>query len=56
MTSAIDPTVQAFLGLLGQESGSDPQRLRPFSGHTVRRAAKLVDGVVIDLDAPLEED
>ena len=56
MTSAIDPTVQAFLGLLEQEAGSDPQRLRPFGGRTVRRAAELVDGVVIDLDALLEED
>lgn len=56
MTSAIEPTVQAFLGFLEQEAASDPQRLRPFGGHTVQRAADLVDGVEIDLHAPLEED
>ena len=39
MISAIDPTVQAFLGFLEQEAASDPQRLRPFGGHIVQRAA-----------------
>lgn len=44
MTSAIDPTIQAFLGFLEEEAASDPQRLRPFGGHTVHLAADLVDG------------
>ncbi|MWB78507.1 hypothetical protein GLS40_10760 [Pseudooceanicola sp. 216_PA32_1] len=56
MISAIDPTVQAFLGFLEQEAASDPQRLRPFGGHIVQRAADLVEDVEIDLLAPFEED
>ncbi|SHJ12727.1 prlF antitoxin for toxin YhaV_toxin [Palleronia salina] len=56
MTSAIDPEAQAFLVFLEQEAPSDPQRLQPFGGHIVQRAADLVDGVEIDLHAPLEED
>lgn len=56
MTSAIDPTVQAFLGFLEQEAASDPQRLRPFGGHIVQRAADLVGDVEINLHASLEED
>jgi antitoxin PrlF len=56
MTSTIDPTVQVFLGFLEHEAASDPQRLRPFGGHIVQRAAGLVDGVEINLHAPLEED
>lgn len=56
MTLAIDPATQAFLAFLEQEAASDPQRLRPFGGHIVQRAADLVEGVEINLHAPLEED
>ncbi len=56
MTSAIDPTVETFLGFLEQEAASDPQRLRPFGGHIVQRAADLVEDIEIDLHAPLEKD
>jgi len=34
---------------------ANPQRLKPFGGETTRRAAELVDGVDIDLDAPLDD-
>ncbi len=52
----VDPAVQAFLGFLEREMISNPQRLKPFGGETPRRAAELVDGVEVDLDAPLEDE
>ena len=51
----VDPAVQAFLGFLEREMIANPQRLKPFGGETPRRAAELVDGVDIDLDAPLDD-
>lgn len=50
----VDPAVQAFLGLLEREMVANPQRLKPFGGETSHRATELVDGMDIDLDAPLE--
>ncbi|WP_372922727.1 type II toxin-antitoxin system PrlF family antitoxin [Roseovarius sp.] len=50
----VDPAVQAFLGFLECEMTTNPQRLKPFGGEATRRAAELVEGVEIDLDAPLE--
>ena len=50
-----DPAVQAFLAFLEREMVANPQRLKPFGGETTRRAAELVDGVDIDLDAPLDD-
>ena len=52
----VDPAVQAFLGFLEREMVSNPQRLKPFGGEMPRRAAELVDGVEVDLDAPLEDE
>lgn len=52
----VDPAVQAFLGFLEREMIADPQRLKPFGGETSRRAAELVEGVEVDLDAPLEDE
>ena len=52
----VDPTVQAFLGFLEREMVSNPQRLKAFGGETSRRAAELVEGVEVDLDAPLEDE
>ena len=52
----VDPVVQAFLGFLEREMIADPQRLKPFGGETSRRAAELVEGVEVDLDAPLEDE
>lgn len=51
----VDPAVQAFLGFLEREMVVNPQRLKPFGGETTRQAAELVDGVDIDLDAPLDD-
>ena len=51
----VDPAVQAFLGFLEREMVADPQRLKPFGGETSHRAAGLVDGMDIDLDAPLHD-
>lgn len=52
----IDPAVQAFLGFLKREMVTDPQRLKPFGGDTARRAAELVEGMEVDLDAPLDDE
>lgn len=52
----VDPAVQAFLGLLEREMVNNPQRLKPFGGETTRRAAQLVEGMDVDLDAPLEDE
>lgn len=52
----IDPAVQAFLGLLEREMVINPQRLKPFGGEISRRAADLVEGMDVDLDAPLEDE
>ncbi len=52
----VDPAVQAFLGFLEREMTTNPQRLKPFGGETTRRAAELVEGVEVDLDAPLEDE
>lgn len=51
----VDPAVQAFLGYLEREMVANPQRLKPFGGETTHRAAGLVDGMDIDLDAPLDD-
>lgn len=52
----VDPAVQAFLGFLEREMTTKPQRLKPFGGETTRRSAELVEGVEVDLDAPLEDE
>lgn len=52
----VDPAVQAFLGLLEREMVNNPQRLKPFGGETSRRAAELVEGMDVDLDAPLDDE
>jgi antitoxin PrlF len=51
----VDPAVQAFLGFLEREMINDPKRLRPFGGEKARQAAELVEGMDVDLDAPLDE-
>ena len=52
----VDPAVQAFLGFLEREMVNNPLRLQPFGGETRRRAAELVEGMDVDLDAPLEDE
>lgn len=52
----VDPAVQAFLGFIEREMTINPQRLKPFGGETTRRSAELVEGVEVDLDAPLEDE
>ncbi|OOY07162.1 type II toxin-antitoxin system PrlF family antitoxin [Thioclava sp. F36-7] len=52
----VDPAVQAFLGFLEREMVNNPQRLKPFGGATSRRAAELVEGMDVDLDAPLDDE
>jgi antitoxin PrlF len=52
----VDPAVQAFLSFLEREMTTNPQRLKPFGGETTRRSAELVEGVEVDLGAPLEDE
>ena len=52
----VDPVIQAFLGFLEGEMVTNPQRLKPFGGETTRRAAELVEGVEVDLDAALDDE
>ncbi|MBC6427782.1 MAG: type II toxin-antitoxin system PrlF family antitoxin [Cellvibrionales bacterium] len=49
----INPTEKAFLRLLEQEITTNPQRLKPYGGQTTHRAAELVAGMDVDLNAPL---
>ena len=51
----VDPAVQAFLGFLEREMVNNPQRLKPFGSETSRRAAALVEGMDVDLDAQLDD-
>lgn len=51
----VNPGALAFLGFLDRERVQNPQRLTPFGGETARRAAVLVAGVTIDLDAPQDD-
>lgn len=50
-----DPMVLAFLGLIGRDIVDHPERLSPLSDDMVRRAEALVDGMDIDLEAPLAD-
>lgn len=52
----VDPAIQAFLGFLEHEMISNPQRLKPFGGEIAGRAAELVEGVEVDLDASLDDE
>ncbi|MZR13718.1 regulator [Maritimibacter sp. DP07] len=52
----VDPAVQAFLGFLEREMVNDPKRLQPFGGEKARQATELVEGMDVDLDAPLDDE
>lgn len=48
-----DPVLASFLDLLERDIAGHPERLRRAPASLVERGRKLVDGVDIDLDAPL---
>ena len=51
-----DPTASAFLDFLARDITLHPERLRPLNPAFVARICALVDGVEVDLDAPLSPD
>lgn len=51
-----DPVIGGFLAFLAKDMAEKPQRIRPVRRDLVGRAKALVEGVEVDLDAPLEDD
>jgi antitoxin PrlF len=51
-----DPVIGRFLSFLARDMAGDPRRIRAVSPELVARAAALVEGVDVDLDAPLADD
>lgn len=51
-----DPVLGQFLGLLGRDIASHPERVRAVDARLAQRIQSLVGGVEVDLDAPLPAD
>lgn len=51
-----DPALGPFLDFLAQDINNHPQRLQSLDIGLVQRIQSLVDGVEVDLDAPLSAD
>lgn len=51
-----DPALGPFLDFLAQDISNHPQRLQSLDSELVQRIQSLVDGVEVDLDAPLSAD
>jgi antitoxin PrlF len=51
-----DPALSAFVGFLARDMAEHPQRLQALSGDLMKRVQALVDGVEVDIDAPLSVD
>ena len=54
--SGDDPGLAPFLELLARDIASHPERLQTIAPEFARRIQSLVDGVDVDLDAPLPAD
>ncbi len=50
-----DPVVQRFLTFLENDLKARPDALRPVTAEWLRDVEELVDGVEVDLDAPLSD-
>ena len=50
---AEDPALGAFLDFLARDIAEHPERLQPMDAELVARSLALVEGVEIDLEAPL---
>ncbi len=48
-----DPVLEKFLAFLAQDMNNHPQLIQPISSDLLNRAQSLVEGIEIDLDAPL---
>jgi len=51
-----DPVIGEFLSFLAQDMTRNPQRIQLVNSELMARVESLVDGVEIDLDAPLSEE
>lgn len=51
-----DPVLGQFLGFLARDIANHPERLQAVDSSLLRRIQSLVDGIRLDLDAPLSED
>jgi antitoxin PrlF len=51
-----DPVLNVFLQFLARDLATHPQRLAAMDAGLVRRAQALVEGIDVDLDAPLSAD
>lgn len=49
-----DPALSAFLDFLGKDIAHRPQALKPIDADWIAYAKELVEGVEVDLDAPLD--
>lgn len=55
-THTDDPVLEKFLGFIAQDIESRPQVLRAIDSTWLNKVKSLVEGVDIDLDAPLTPD
>jgi antitoxin PrlF len=51
-----DPVLGKFLEFLAKDIEENPQRLKPITSELVDYARSLVEGVEVDLDAPLSDE
>ena len=51
-----DPAIGAFLSFLERDIENSPQNLKPLSSDWQKHIASLVEGIAVDLDAPIESD
>ncbi len=51
-----DPILGKFLDFIAQDLEDHPERSQPLTSDLMERAESLVDGVEIDLDAPLSDE
>jgi len=51
-----DPVIGQFLAFLAADMIANPQTLRPVAANWVEGLSALVEGVELDLDAPLRDD
>jgi antitoxin PrlF len=51
-----DPVIGAFLQFLAHDMRTNPGRLEVLSPDLIDRVRELIDGVEVDIDAPIEGD
>ena len=51
-----DPAIASFLSFLARDIEKSPQNIKAFSPDLPKRIASLVDGIEVDLDAPIDGD